>query len=88
FVDATTPDWVREMNATYALVAEGGSLKVMSHKVEGNTGKATLERMREHDFRSLFQNQFVTTTDPKGKEMLKAKGSAWLAHPARRTCAN
>jgi hypothetical protein len=88
FAEATAPDWVREMNATYALVAEGGSLKVMSHKVEGNTGKATLERMREHDFLSLFQNQFVTTTDPKGNEMSKAKGSAWLAHPARRTCAN
>jgi hypothetical protein len=76
------PDWVREVNASFAYIRDrpGGVLAR-----DGGNGRV-IRMLKVSEFRTLFANRFVPVATGKNKDGKITKrnmADAWLQHPAR-----
>jgi hypothetical protein len=76
---------IEELNLTYAVVNEGGTVRVFARRHDPDLGWAVYDRMHFNDFRSLHNNKVVQVgTDDNGQPITVPLGSHWLKHSKRR----
>jgi hypothetical protein len=76
---------IEELNLTYAVVNEGGTVCVFAKRHDLDLGWAVYDRMSFADVRKLHDNKRVQIgTSKKGKPILASLGSYWLAHKNRK----
>jgi hypothetical protein len=80
-----TAEVLREFNARYMVVKEGGKAWVMSEQQSPATGRRFLDRMKVADFKTLYMNDLVQTgVLGSSSPLLETKADIWLKHPDRR----
>lgn len=88
--DAAIDLVVRDFNARFAVVAEGGTANIVRLAYNADLGRHSPVSMTPDAFKLLYGNRYVLVAKQKrGGEVYHEKTAAtsvWLAHPARRTC--
>src|SRR5262245_8096040 len=74
---------IAELNKKYAVVLEGGKVRVLTFSEQH--GRELAHYLTFSDFRNLLMNKFVVVgQDSKGNDICEPLGKFWLSHPARK----
>lgn len=81
---SSIPDWVKEMNKTYFVVRERGSVLLCLESHDTVLNRDVIDFMKPESFRLLHNNhQVVVGTTAKGADIKVGAGTAWLTHRDR-----
>jgi len=76
---------VAEMNEDYAVVDDNGKTVVVYRRKDNELNRKYVVRSSFQDFRNIYLNDRVITTDTNGNLKPRTKAEIWLAHPDRLT---
>lgn len=76
---------IAEINEQYAVVDDNGKTVVVYRREDNEINRKYVVRASFQDFRNLYLNDQVITTDSKGNPKPRTKADIWLTHPERST---